>query len=356
MNGYKACALLLCMCLLSSCIPDSKVLEDVQLIQSIGYDYISDREFQLTAGATYTPPGIQSKPQNIALTAIGRTSKHIRQEIQAQSPRPIEIGRVGVILFDEELARRGIGDHVDNLQRDPNIGRDISLVISKGKSNEILSAQVDQHESVSQFVIDLVRQNMERTIPRINLHHFLFQYRGLGFDPFLPLIEKKGDNIQVSGVALFNGDRLIDTIDLKEGYILKVLYEKIRKGIIEIDLKEEKEVSIQNLSSNTKFKPEKTINGYKFNVSIKMDGRVMEGGGLDLTQKKNIEKIEKKTEIMLEKEALALLEKLQKLNVDPLGIKEELRQAGYKDWKKQYGSVQFEVDAKVHLIQAGIME
>jgi spore germination protein len=344
------------MTLLSSCIPDSKILEDVQLIQAIGYDYINDGEFQLTAGATYTPPGIQSKPQNIALTAIGRTSRNIRQEIQAQSPRPVEIGRVGVILFDEEMARSGIGDHVDNLQRDPNIGRDINLVVSKGKSNEILSTDVDQHESVSQFVIDLVTQNMERTIPSINLHHFLFQYRGLGFDPFLPFIEKKDDLIKVSGVALFKEDHLIDTIDMKEGYILKVLYEKIRKGILEIELKEDKEVSIQNLSSNTKFKPKKTVNGYKFNVSVKMDGRVMEGGGLDLTQKKNIEKIEKRTEKMLEKEALALLEKLQKLNVDPLGIKEELRQAGYTDWKKQYGSVQFEVDAAVHLIQAGIME
>jgi spore germination protein len=343
------------MSLLSSCIPDSKILEDVQLIQAIGYDYINDGEFQLTAGATYTPPGIQSKPQNIALTAIGRTSRNIRQEIQAQSPRPVEIGRVGVILFDEEMARSGIGNHVDNLQRDPNIGRDINLVVSKGKSNEILSTDVDQHESVSQFVIDLVTQNMERTIPSINLHHFLFQYRGLGFDPFLPFIEKKDDLIKVSGVALFKEDHLIDTIDMKEGYILKVLYEKIRKGILEIELKD-KEVSIQNLSSNTKFKPKKTVNGYKFNVSVKMDGRVMEGGGLDLTQKKNIEKIEKRTEKMLEKEALALLEKLQKLNVDPLGIKEELRQAGYKDWKKQYGSVQFEVDAAVHLIQAGIME
>ncbi|MGG4488047.1 Ger(x)C family spore germination protein [Metabacillus idriensis] len=356
MNGYKGFAFLLCMCFLSGCIPVSKVLEDVQLIQAIGYDYVNEKEFQVTAGATYTPPGIQSKPQNVALTAVGRTSKHIRQEIQAQSPRPIEIGRVGVILFDEELARSGIDDLVDNLQRDPNIGRDISLVVSKGKSNEILSAEPEQHESVSQFVIDIVKQNMERTIPSINLHHFLFHYRGLGFDPFLPLIEKKGDLIQVSGVALFKGDHLAETIDLKEGYILKILYEKIRKGIIEIDLKEDKQVSIQNLSSNTKFKPEKTPNGYRFNVNIKMDGRVMEGGGLDLTQKKNIEKLEKKTEQMLEKEALVLLEKLQKLNVDPLGIKEELRQEGYKDWKKQYGSVHFKVDANVHLIQAGIME
>ncbi|MCM3595068.1 Ger(x)C family spore germination protein [Metabacillus idriensis] len=356
MNGYKVFAILLCMCLLSGCIPVSKVLEDVQLIQAIGYDYVNEKEFQVTAGATYTPPGIQSKPQNVALTAVGRTSKHIRQEIQAQSPRPIEIGRVGVILFDEELARSGIDDLVDNLQRDPNIGRDISLVVSKGKSNEILSTESEQHESVSQFVIDIVKQNMERTIPSINLHHFLFHYRGLGFDPFLPLIEKKGDLIQVSGVALFKGDHLAETIDLKEGYILKVLYEKIRKGIIEVDIKEDKQVSIQNLSSNTKFKPEKTANGYTFNVRIKMDGRVMEGGGLDLTQKKNIEKIEKKSEEMLEKEALVLLEKLQKLDVDPLGIKEELRQEGYKDWKKQYGSVHFEVDANVHLIQAGIME
>lgn len=356
MNVYRAVFIIMCTGLISGFIPASKVLEDVQLIQAIGYDYVDSQEFKVTAGATYTPPGIQPMPQNVSLTAIGRTSKQIRQELQAQSPRPIEIGRVGIIIFNQELARTGISDLIDNLQRDPNIGRNVSLVVTNGKSSELLSAESVKDESVSQNIIDIVKQNMERTIPKINLHHFLFQYRGIGFDPFLPLIEKKEDFIRVSGVALFDEDKLIDTIDLREAYILKVLYEKFRKGSIEIDLNEDKQVSIQNLSSNAKYKPERMGSDYKFKISITMDGRVMEGGGLDLTQKKNIEKIEKKSEKMVEKEALALLKKLQKLNVDPLGLEEKLRQNGYKDWKKKYSSLQFEVETNIHIVQAGIME
>ncbi|QNG59456.1 Ger(x)C family spore germination protein [Bacillus sp. PAMC26568] len=341
---------------ISGCIPSSKILEEVQLIQALGYDYVSDEDFEVTAGSTYTPPGVQSEPQNVSFSAVGSTSKQTRQELQAQSPRPIEIGRVGVIIFDQEMARNGIANLIDNIQRDPNIGRDISLVVSQGKSKDILSEKNAQDESVSQYVINIIKQNMERSIPEINLHHFLFQYRGIGLDPFMPLIEKKEDILEVTGVALFDEDKLIDTIDLKEGYILKILYEKIRKGIFEVDLKKDKHVSIQNLSSNTKYKPEKRGSEYKIKVSITMDGRVMEGGELDLTKKKNIEKIEKKAEKMLESEALDLLGKLQKLNVDPLGLEEKLRQKGFTDWKKKYEELQFEVKADVHVIQAGIME
>lgn len=48
-------------------------------------------------------------------------------------------------------------------------------------------------------------------------------------------------------------------------------------------------------------------------VSVKMDGRVMEAGGLDLTKQTNIKKLEKKTEKMLEEEMLSLLKNFRSL-------------------------------------------
>ncbi|MDX8290495.1 Ger(x)C family spore germination protein [Metabacillus indicus] len=356
MNSLKAAGLVFLILFAGGCVPASKVLEDVQLIQAVGYDYMGEDEFQVTDGATYTPPGVQSEPENVVLTAVGKTSKSIRQKIQAQSTRPVEVGRVGIILFDQEITKYGIGPIVDNLQRDPNIGRDISLCVSEGKAFEILSSDIQQEESVSQYVTDIVSQNMDRTIPSMNLHHFLFQYRGDGFDPFLPLIKNKDQAVEVTGVALLKDDKLAGTLDLQESYMMKILYEKANKGIIEVDSQKKNPVSIQNLSSKAKYHPRKELTGYKMSVSVKMDGRVMEAGGLDLTRQPNIKKLEKKTEKILEEEMLSLLKKLQELDVDPLGIKEQFRQEGYRDWKKLGQKVQFDVHADVRLIQAGIME
>jgi spore germination protein len=344
---------------LSGCLPSTKILEDIQLVQSIGYDYIGDERFQGTGGSSFTTPGEKSIPKSVTFTAEGNTNRKILQKIQSKSPKPIEIGRVGVILFNQEIAKNGIMEHIESLEKDPSVGRDIYLAVSTGSAFEILDGTYPQSESVSQYLIEVIKQNMDRTIPKMNLHRFLYHYYGKGLDPFMPVVAHEGRYIQIKGVALFKKDKLVDIIGFQESYIFKVLFEDIRKGVLEIDYKEKEEISLRNLSSNTNYKVKKVNGEYQIKVNIKLDGQISDSGGVNLSNDKTIKKIEKAAKKQFEERATSLIKKFQELDVDPLGMGDKARQKGNfnkKDWQEQYGDMDIKVHADVHVVQSGIAE
>ncbi|WP_162595937.1 Ger(x)C family spore germination protein [Bacillus sp. CGMCC 1.16541] len=342
---------------ITGCVPSNKIIEEIQIVQAAGYD-LAEGGFRGTAGSAYIPPVEGDMPRNIVFSAVGHTNKQIRQKLQSRSSKPIEIGRVGLLIFNRELAKGGVINIVDNFQRDPNIGRDIFLVVSEGSAYEILNSDYLEGESAPQYITDIVDQNMDRTIPKVDLHRFLFQYESKGYDPFMPIIKKVKDQIHVQGIALFNGDKYVDKISLKDSYIFKILSEDIRQGQLETKWKG-RYVSIQNLDSDSDYEIRKRGGKYEAKFTIDLDGRVAESGGLDLTKKKNIRIIEEATEKEITKQAEALLNKFKALNVDPLGIGDKARQKGIfteSSWKSQYKELPIKVSVSVKIIQAGIME
>jgi spore germination protein len=78
-----------------------------------------------------------------------------------------------------------------------------------------------------------------------------------------------------------------------------------------------------------------------------------------LTKKENIKKLEHIAEKKIIKRATNLMDNLKELHVDPLGLGEKARQKGIfneKEWEDQYGELPITIQAKVHVIQAGVME
>ncbi len=359
MINYRKLILLLFITLIG-CTPTPRILEEIQLVQSVGYDYLNDDEYIGVAGASYIPQGENAKPTNIVFTAVGKTSKQIRQRIQALSAKPIEIGRIGVVIFNKEVAADGILPFIDSLQRDPSIGRDILLTVSEESASEILKTKYIESETVSQYIIEVVDQNSDRTLPHTNLHRFLYQYYTKGFDAFMPMISKDENKLIVVGVALFDEDRFVGVVPLEDAYIFKILFEKSSKGQFETKGKEEEGyLSLQNLFSHTEYEVKKPGGRFEVHFTIKVKGRISESGGLDLTKKENVKKAEKEVEEEITQRAYNLVEKFKELQVDPLGLGEKARQKGIYDekvWEEQYSELKVVIDTEVHVVQTGIME
>jgi spore germination protein len=345
--------------LLCGCVGSPKVIEDIQMLQSLGYDESDEDELKGTGGAAFISPAQESRPQNITFTGVGKTSKQIRQIIQAKSPKPIEIGRVGVVLFQEEVARKGLFEIIDALQKDPSVGRDVYLAVSKESTEELLKGDYKQSESVSQYIRDLIAQNMQRTMPKMDLHRYLFQYYGDGYDPYMPVIEQKEGHIEMTGVALFQGDKLQDIIGLNESYMMKILHEDIQKGIVEVMLSDDQQVTIQNLSSKVK-QTVQLVNGkMEVVIKVKVKGNLTEAEKIDVTKNQWVKIVEKATAQQIEKEGNMLMAKFQDLHVDPLGLGEKARQKGLyqkENWDNTYSDLPITIKASVEIVQVGITE
>ena len=79
-----------------------------------------------------------------------------------------------VVLFGKSFGERGIGDVINNLQRDPNIGRDVQLALVDGSTEELLK-HIKTNGSL--YLSDLLEQNIEtETIPRTPLNVFYITF------------------------------------------------------------------------------------------------------------------------------------------------------------------------------------
>lgn len=109
-----------------------------------------------------------------------------------------------VVLFGKAFGEHGLGDVINNLQRDPNIGRDVQLALVDGSAEELLK---HVRTNGSLYLSELLEQNIKNeTIPRTALnifyitsihldtiHFFLtFKYQKTNLLPLKGSLFKKG--------------------------------------------------------------------------------------------------------------------------------------------------------------------
>ena len=75
-----------------------------------------------------------------------------------------------VVLFGKAFGENGLGDVINNLQRDPNIGRDVQLALVDGSTEELLK-HVKTNGSL--YLSELLEQNIKRDNPRTALNIFI---------------------------------------------------------------------------------------------------------------------------------------------------------------------------------------
>ncbi len=96
-----------------------------------------NKKFQGTILFPEYTHGVKSKPET--QTTSARSLETIASRLNAKSPHNVVVGQMRVVLFGKALGERGMGEIITNLQRDPNIGRDVQLAIVDGSAEELLN-------------------------------------------------------------------------------------------------------------------------------------------------------------------------------------------------------------------------
>ncbi|KSU84700.1 spore germination protein [Fictibacillus enclensis] len=346
---------------LAGCTPQKQVLEDIQLIGVVGYDYVDGNKIQATVSVPTTEGGSdQAVLSSTTYSARSHTSKNIRQVLQAESPKPFASGRVSVIIFNEELASRGITKIIDSLQRDPSVGRNIYLAVAKGSTKDMLSKDYPVGEIVPAYLKQMIEQNMKLTFPRANFHHFNYSYYGKGSDSFMPLLDTKHGHIRIVGVALFDHSKYVDHISFEDSFIFKLMYQSFRQGSHEFKLGKDNYLTLENLSSHVNYDIYNANTNPKINITIHVRGKVNDAAGTPLYQGKTIEMIEKTIKKQTEHDAEKMVDRFQKKGIDPLGLGDRARSSArrfnFKEWNQKYPNIPVHVKANIEVTQGGIVE
>ncbi|TCP26624.1 spore germination protein [Scopulibacillus darangshiensis] len=369
MKIKKLCLPILLLFIPTGCL-HSTVIDDIRLVQAIGYDYVGDDLVLSTVAVpNYTMGGGESGggPSSSATTdsfsVISHTGKAIPTKMQTKAQQPLKLGKVNTILFDEDLAKHGIDDFVDYLNRDPVIGRKLYLAVVDGSTQELLSGQYEESQAVSIYLNDLIKQNIKYNLPRMNLHEFLYSYFGQGKDPILPILKKSGDHIEITGIALFRNGKYVGKIPIpNKTFIFKLMSQPFEGGAYEFYLKNNPSAYISVLNTGSKV-TYSVKNGNSASpdilIHVKMKAIITEAP-LRSNPKEYINKISKAMEKDIEKQGEQLVEKFQKMSVDPLGLgaktRSQTRGWDFEKWKDHYPNADVKLKVDIQVKQTGITE
>jgi spore germination protein len=351
--------------LLTGCA-EQKIIDDLALINAVGYDLTDNDTNPLKLTVTFPIITKDGKYDRKTIMVAGKSSKEAREKVRFKTNYKLESGQIRVALFGQKLAKQGMLPYIHSLVRDPSIGTRVKFALAEDEASDVLMLQIKNEGQnatyLEQFLTKLNRENFRTNY---NIYQFIRDYYDDGIDPILPVFKVEKNNIAYNGIGLFYEDKLIEILKPSEARYLFLFREEMTQGVFveQIGVGEEEKASIMlsyELKDHRIDVQSNPTNRKNATIYIELIGDVVEYTGKeDVSDPKIQKKIENIITNKINHEGKKLIEKLQKLQVDPLGIKRYVRNnMKYNDWQalnkyQAYQDMNINVKANVILNSSG---
>jgi Ger(x)C family germination protein len=289
-------------------------------------------------------------------SSVGET----REQRQLGASKPIIIGAEKIAVISEAMAFYGIYNILNILFANANINdRDI-FSVCKGKAEDILAFKVKGYASSADYMEGMVRHATSYNFLSGN-YTLLNIYREVdseGENLVLPYLELKDNDIELTGMAIFKGNKMAHVLPMEEGRIMNMLRERKGKGVLSIQEGPDEYINFDS-KVKRKVKCNKRDGKYEFNIELSFKGDIMENTLYKELKKENEKKIEELMEKNIEKMCYVFLEKMQNvykidcLSLGRFAIAKYGRETGV-DWNKEVSNAVIKVGIKVKIDKIGI--
>lgn len=352
------------MLLLTSC-QQPRVIDDLRIVQALGYDYVSPKLVRGTASIPIFQKGGGGGPESAksdTYSVLANRGRQLQDKLNAQEQHPIVFGKIMVVLFNTTLAKTGIYEYIDILNRNPEIGFMLNPVIVDGSTQTLLNTQYRSSPLVSMYLSDLLKQNAKENLPDTNLQTFLFGYYSYGADPFLPLLKQEGDHVKIKGIALFNDDRYVGYLPFRDAFVFKMLFQSFSSGSYAAPWSKKHTVSIENIGSKVEYHVKNTNgdpNQPEIYINVDQVG-YLRTSSVGIGPREAVTTLQKKMEADLKNRGQRVLKILQRKSIDPLQIGDRVRSYtrswSPRKWDNYYPYARIKLNVSVKIIQTGIIE
>ncbi|QCJ41048.1 Ger(x)C family spore germination protein [Bacillus sp. S3] len=364
------------------CIPiiltgcwDQRLLKEQKLILLVGFDL--NQKGEVTASTAYPIGkggiGKSNSPattKSTILTTKGKTALESLLHADFRISERIDISKTRVVLFGEQLAKKGIYPELDHIYRNPKGALGAKVAIIQGEAIDAVRINQEEADLNGQYYDEFLKSgeatgfytnfNVQSVCPLLLKHTK---------DPLLPLIEvhKNSHRAHSVGMALFNNEKMTGKLNITEAKMFMLLSgkknQKVSLWVMTSDqqkVNQENFVIIEILHTRQKTKLKVNNDAVTANISLKLQYRISEYPKNHLTNSLLLQQLNKEIKKSLTKTAERTIAKLQKANCDGLGIEEEIKVHHTKLWEKKYKNVAFkEIPIKTklefELINSGII-
>lgn len=336
-----------------------KEITEVAIILGTGVDWTAEDRIRLAvqiarpggfgAGGEGGAGGME--PPAWVVWAEGKTIEEAERYLAMKVPRDIYWGHSVILVFGEEMAKKGTRMVTNFFQRSRQPREIMWLMVAKGEAKDLLATHSKLAKTSAQAAGFLTRME---TGYAVQSREYAEMLASKGVQPVVTGVEviEAGEahgpglgknpptnkEVQLSGVAVFKEDKLIGWLDMHETRGLLWLKGELKKGVVIVPSpgEPEKKVSIKIRRSSTKIVPEYDGENLRFNVMIKVEGDMVEQQSReDLAKPEKIKALESAMAGEIKNRAAVALEKAQwEYGVDIFGFGDAFHRKYKKEWRE----------------------
>ncbi len=312
--------------------------------------------------------GSSNKEAYLAVRSTGDTVFDALRNFTKESNRKIYLPHNKVLILGEDIATEGVQKYIDFFVRDHEMRLRESVLVAKGKAEEILNVKSELEKIPAAGISSLLKsQNATSEATDVDMKDFISRLMSKTTAPIAPLIEISGEEekkvLRISGMAIFKQDKWVGELEGSKARGILWVIDKIESGIIVVDCpNEEGKMSLEIIRASSKITPELKGDKVSIKVEIKEEGHIGDQECPCELKSHDISSIEKMKTTVIRAEVISALEKARELNTDIFGFGDSVHQKYPKQWKDIESSwdevfpeieVEIVVDAKVR--RSGIL-
>ena len=353
---------------------ETNILDRVGLATLVGYDVGTEEKMSTTAVIREVNPEFQSNVE--VVTTENETSKGNRMKTNRKLSKKITVGQMRVILFGEELAKDNLHYYIDTHLENASVSNSLYMAVVEGEIAPFLEYEYKNIDDIGQHIFRLIEQNIEQEyMISPTLHEVAHDYYAVGKDFAMPIIKRDEELVEMSGIALFKGGKMVSTLPAKDSFYVQVVRDSFKAGIFETILKEE-DFSTGKLKSQPEQIPVafdairskrelKLVNAStpEFDLHLQLKARLLEiYPDFNLGDPKIVAELEKAISKNLSNEISRVIAHTQEVDSDIFGFGEKYRSSVRnsnltKDkWRKKYKDMKVNVDIDFVILRSGIFE
>lgn len=365
MRSFQLGVLLIAVTLILAGCWNQSHLRDKVIINGITFDSAEDE-----------PDMIQSSVRALNIQGSGGGKFTIKDEMAKSKgknvieidinymnkiPGELDPSKAHVIVIGEELAKsKGILPLLEQIGRSRYGYITSKVMIAEGRGTDILSIQME-HSPLAFRLLKMFRNAEERThIPKENTFSIWNKITDHE-DSIIPLVRKSGANqIEISGTALFNGDKYTGySLSPEQSTLLLMMNNRFNKiNFFNIDHDNEEMNSFAIIingikhQTNLKLDEDNEDSEIVFEADIKLDAEINYYQGI--ISNNDIEKFNRLASDYLTEQAKKVTNILIDAESDVLGIQKEIsvqypQYLKNKEWKNVYKKIQIKPNFSVEI-------
>jgi spore germination protein len=299
--------------------------------------------------------------------------REFREKARRTSAKVVEGGKIQQFLIEDSLASKGINNLLEVIERDSTDPPTAFVIITESSPKDIFEALQGYEDKPAPafYIHDLIKSNIKSSyVPETSIFQFSTLYFSPGIDPVAAIIKHqsdKGKGVEITGTALFAGDKFVGKIDVKETPFLLAMMGKMKRSVFISKKVQEKEpdnnkkgCAISITKAKRKLSVDMLDNKPKVNISLKLNATIADFKWNKMYDSDFEQYLEGVISAEIKEICERILRHTQEVGSDPIGIGDIIRAKHNSywesvNWENAYKDVIFNVDVNVNIMNHGVI-